>query len=109
MDARRAVTAEMAKRYSKGSKKEKGRLLGELSALTGRSRRQARRALHQAIHRTGPPPERSRPRAMVYGQDLQAPLVTVWAVLGGLCGKRMAPFMGEAVAALERFSDTAPT
>ena len=102
MGERRAVTAEMAKRYSKASKKEKGRVLDELSMLTGWSRRQARRALHQAVHRTWPGPRRPPRRAVVYGEDLHAPLVTVWAVLGGLCGKRMAPFMAEAVAALER-------
>lgn len=109
MEARRAVTAEMATRYRKASKREKGRLLDQLSALTGLSRRQARRAMHQAIHRTGPPPPRSRPRTVVYGEDLQASLVTVWAVLGGLCGKRVAPFMAEAVAALERWGELSLT
>jgi hypothetical protein len=31
--------------------------------------------------------------------------VKVWATLGGICGKRMAPFMAEAVSALERFGE----
>lgn len=104
MGERRAVTVEMSKRYGKSSKGEKGRLLNELTALTGWSRRQARRALHQAV--SGPPPPKRPPRrAKVYGQDLQGPLVTVWATLGGICGKRLAPFMGEAIAALERFGE----
>jgi len=44
-------------------------------------------------------------RPVVYGADLQEPLVKVWATLGGICGKRMAPFMAEAVQALERVEE----
>jgi hypothetical protein len=102
MGERRAVTVEMAKRYGKASKGDKGRLLSELSALTGWSRRQARRSLHQMMHRAPPRPTRRPRQTAVYGEDLQAPLVMAWAVLGGICGKRLAPFMGEAIAALER-------
>ncbi len=105
MGERRAVTVEMAKRYARASKDEKGRLLNELSALTGWSKRQARRAFHQTVRGAPPRPRRPPRRAKIYGEDLQGPLVKVWAVLGGICGKRLAPFMGEAVAALERFGE----
>src|SRR6266540_3153867 len=105
MGERRAVTVEMAKRYARASQDEKGRLLNELSALTGWSKRQARRAFHQTVRGAPPRPRRPPRRAKIYGEDLQGPLVKVWAVLGGICGKRLAPFMGEAVAALERFGE----
>src|SRR5437879_4229427 len=57
MDERRAVTKEMARRYRKAPKGEKVRMLQELCALTGWSRRHARRALRQA-EGGGPAPPR---------------------------------------------------
>ena len=45
MAQRKAVTKQMARRYSKASKAEKGRMLDELCALTGWTRRHARRSL----------------------------------------------------------------
>jgi len=105
MGERRAVTTEVARRYRKASKGEQGRMLDELSALTGWSRRQARRALHQAVSGVPPPSRRLPRRAEVYGKDLQEPLVKVWATLGGICGKRLAPFTAEVVSALERFGE----
>jgi hypothetical protein len=46
-------------------------------------------------------------RPVRYGEDLQAPLEDVWATFGGLCGKRLAPFMAEGIEALERFGELA--
>jgi hypothetical protein len=105
MGERRAVTKEMGKRYRKASKGEKGKMLDELSSLAGWSRRQARRALGRAARGAPPPPRRPAQRRSIYGADLQEPLVKVWATLGGLCGKRMAPFTAEVVSALERFKE----
>jgi hypothetical protein len=102
MAERRAVSKQMAKRYSRAPKKEKGRLLDELCALTGWSRRQARRSLHQAVHGVAPPVRRSLRRLAIYGDDPQDALVKVWATLGGICGKRLAPFMSEIVEVLVR-------
>lgn len=102
MAERLAVSKEVAKRYSKASKKEKGRLLGELCILTGWSRRQARRSLHHAVHGVAPPAGRPPRRPAIYGADLQDALVKVWATLGGICGKRLAPFMAEIVEVLVR-------
>ncbi len=108
MAERKAVTKEMLKRYQRGSKGAKGRVLDELCALTGWNRDHARRALRRA--RRGPVRPRARPvRPLRYGQDVQAPLEKVWATFGGLCGKRLAPFMAEAVQAMERFGELALT
>jgi len=100
MAERRAVTKQMARRYAKAPKKEKGRMLDELCALTGWSRRHAIRALAQTIH----PPKRSErpPRPRLYGPEVLGPLRVVWATLNGPAGKRLAPFMAEIVSALER-------
>ncbi len=102
MAERRAVTKEMAKRYARAGKKEKGRMLDELCALTGWSRRHARRALRGAVDGPRPRPPRVRGRPRTYGEEVLGPLRRIWATLGGPCGKRLAPFLGEAVEAMER-------
>lgn len=100
MVERKAVTRQMARRYARASKLEKGQMLDELCALTGWTRRHAIRALGQA-ERSPAPPVRS-PRAKIYGPEVLEPLRFVWATLNGPAGKRLAPFMGEIVEALER-------
>jgi hypothetical protein len=104
MAERKAVTKEMLRRYARGSKTQKGAVLDELCTLSGWSRDHARRALRQA--RLGPAPPRAAPvRSVRYGEELQGPLERVWATYGGLCGKRLAPFMAEALEAMERFGE----
>ncbi len=105
MAERKAVTRQMTKRYGRSSKKEKGRMLDELCALTGWSRRHARRAL-TGVARGAPIPPR-RPRARTYDEDVLGPLRMVWATLNGPAGKRLAPFMAEIVEALERAGELA--
>ncbi len=104
MAERKAVTKQMAKRYDRASKKDKGRLLDELCALTGWTRRHARRALRVAL---GPaePSRAVRPRPRTYGEDVVEPLRVVWATLNGPAGKRLAPFMLQAVEGLERHGE----
>lgn len=100
MAERKAVTKAMARRYAQASKQEKGRMLDELTALTGWTRRHARRALvPMEAHQTRPGRPRGRP--LIYG-DICEPLRVVWATLNGPAGKRLAPFMAEIVQALER-------
>ena len=95
MAHRKAVTKEMLKRYAKGSKAEKGRILDELCALTGWTRRHARRALAGAAQ--GRIDLLRRPRERVYGPEVLPALRRIWAVLDGPAGKRLAPFMAEIV------------
>jgi len=105
MAERKAVTKQMARRYVKASKSEKGRMLDELCELTGWTRRHARRALAAALAGTSPPVRTNRPR--IYGDEVHQALCFVWAALGGPAGKRLAPFMTEAVEALERHGELA--
>jgi hypothetical protein len=93
MAERKAVTKQMARRYVTASKTVKGQMLDELCALTGWTRRHARRALTQALQPTAAPAKRSRART--YGPEVLEPLKVVWATLNGPSGKRLAPFMGE--------------
>lgn len=101
MAERKAVTKQMAKRYARARKGEKGRMLDELCELTGWTRRHAQRALHREMEPTTPAPARvSRPR--IYGPEVVDALRIVWATLNGPTGKRLAPFMAEIVSVLER-------
>ncbi|MEW6058617.1 MAG: transposase family protein [Actinomycetota bacterium] len=58
------------------------------------------RALAEAIRPPDRPPR--PPRARTYGPEVLEPLRLIWATLNGPAGKRLAPFMPEIVAALER-------
>jgi hypothetical protein len=100
MAERKAVTKEMLKRYEKGSKIDKGRILDELCALTGWTRRHAGRALTAAAQGQDRPSE--APEKRIYSPEILPALRLVWAVLDGPSGKRLAPFMAEIVEALER-------
>jgi hypothetical protein len=100
MAERKSVTKELLRRYAKGTKTDKGRILDELCTLTGWTRRHARRALTAAAQGTIDRPR--RPRERRYGRDVLIPLRRIWAVLDGPSGKRLAPFMGEIVEVLER-------
>jgi hypothetical protein len=104
MAERRAVTRQMVARYERGSKKLKGQVLDELCALTGWHRDHARKALRRAARGSTVSP-RSRlpaPRPRAYGEDVLVPLRRIWATLDAPAGKRLAPFMAEAVEAMER-------
>ena len=103
--------ARMQGRYLKASKREKGKLLDEVVAVTGYHRRHALRVLR---HGRLPAPTRAalqgRPvvaprarggRPRVYSSVVVGALRVVAEASGWLCGKRLAPFLGELVPALE--------
>jgi len=104
MAERKAVTKEMARRYARAPKREKGGMLDELCELTGWTRRHARRALGEATS-PRPPTGARRGRPPVYGQEVVAALRTVWATLDGPAGKRLAPFLPEVIEAMCRHEE----
>ncbi|MGH7364216.1 MAG: integrase catalytic domain-containing protein, partial [Candidatus Methylomirabilales bacterium] len=85
-------------------KAEKGPMLDELCALSGWSRRHARRALVEAVRGTEPSGAR-RGRPPLYGEEVLRPLRKIWATLDGPTGKRLAPFLPEALEAMERHGE----
>ena len=104
MAERRSITREMAKRYAKASKGERGRMLDELCALAGYNRSYAARLL-RARARGPAPPKRRRVRPRTYTAELLVPLRKIWAVLDRPCGKRLAAVMGATIEALERHGE----
>ena len=89
VQARAEITGKYARVYTRASKKDKGRILDEVCAVTGWSRDNARRRLVAAAKR--PPGRRKsaerRARARRYSYDALKVLQRVWAASGGQCGK----------------------
>ena len=94
----REYAEAMRSRYERAEKREKGMLLTEFCSVTGYHRKAAIRLLRRpsAVRR----PQVGRPRQ--YGPEVRDVLRTVWEASDAICSKRLAPFMGEFVAALER-------
>lgn len=103
MAERDAITREMRRRYRKSRKTARGRMLDELTELTGWTRSYASRRLRaEPRKRTGP---ETRGRKKTYTRALLTPLRKVWASLDFACGKRLAAGMADAVSALVRASE----
>lgn len=101
MKQRKAVTKELAGRYKKATKRDKGRILDEFSVVTGYHRGHAARALRQAPRpMVARKPDRRREKK--YADAEFKPLRKIWATLGMPAGKRLAPYMEEIVAVMER-------
>ncbi len=103
--------ARMQERYLKANRREKGRLLAEVLAVTGYGRRHALRLLRhgrfpdqklRALQgRSATAPRRAGGRPRVYSSVVVGALRSVAETSGWLCGKRLAPFLPELVPALE--------
>ena len=117
---RKAVTKQIAQRYQKSLKKQKGRILDEFCATTGYTRSYARFILRnwgRTVKLTlngvrtfyligGPRKKRSRrslPR--IYDHRVKKALKLLWAIADGICGKRLAPFIREVLPLLERYEE----
>src|SRR3989304_3980936 len=97
--SKRELVEALRPRYRKGTRVEKGRVLDQVCAATGYNRKYAIGLFGQ-----GPAlrPKRKRGRRPEYGPEVVAALVKVWEASGYLCAKRLQPFLGELLEALER-------
>ena len=109
MASRAEITTRYAKAYRAASKKDRGRLLDEVVAVTGWSRDNARRRLSAARTRPGPGRQVAqrprRQRARKYSFDTLKVLQRVWALSGGQCGKYLTVAMPTLLAGLERHGE----
>lgn len=118
MHERKAVTKEVARRYQKALKRQKGIILSEYTALTGYHRTYASWLLRNLGKKTflkvngkdviavmGEKRKTQRQRARQYGGEVLRILRSIWEVSDYLCGKRLAPFIKETVPSLERFGE----
>ena len=94
MEHKLGVFEEKLEAYCKGSKEEKGRILGSVTDVTGLTRKQAikrfRRMQMRSVHvQDG----RGRPR--YYTPDCIAALKEVWEIGSEACGENLHPMIGE--------------
>lgn len=94
--------AALRERYRKATKKERGRLLDEFCATTGRHRKSAIRLLNG-----GRPPgvRERRGRPVRYGPELTEPLRNIWEASDRLSGKLLVAVMADLVRSLERHGE----
>jgi hypothetical protein len=114
MKERHRVIAETAGRYRAASKKEKGHILNELTALTGYSRKYALHLLtwwgktvQRVIDGTrltivigSSRVRKKRKGKKKYSYALYESLTRIWATFDCMCGKRLAVFLRENIAFL---------
>jgi hypothetical protein len=87
--------------YLHGGRKEKTRILDELQELTGDHRKSLVRTLRQGYGQRAE--RRGRPR--LYDGETVRQLVKVWRIYGGICGKRLQPYLAEGITVLERHGE----
>jgi hypothetical protein len=111
MAERRAVVKATARRYQRGRKKEKQKLLDEFTELTGYNRSYARTVLRNHGRQAGGgkrPEVGNRRRAVSrqgYDQKVLEALRRVWMILDFICGKRLVAIMPEVLRRLEYFGE----
>jgi hypothetical protein len=119
MSEKKAITKEVARRYRKARKKDKGGILDEFVATTGYNRNYASWVLSnwgREISRRlknwdkivlvkDPKLKKKRIRLRIYDQAVLLPLKKVWGILNYPCGKRLKPFLKEIVPVLEKFRE----
>jgi len=111
MAERRAVVGATARRYQRGRKKQKQKILDELVELTGYNRCYARRVLRQHGRQRPRPHKQSsgkrrRPRSSrQYDERVLVALRRIWLILDFICGKRLVAIMPEVLRRLEYFGE----
>lgn len=120
MRYKKAVSAETRKRYAKATKKEKTIILDQFTAITGYNRCYASQILSvkkekvlgyittggkriKFVAEKKKKKKRKKPRIYIY--DVFLALRRIWVVFYFFCGKRLAPFMAEAVKKLEKHKE----
>ena len=119
MKEKKAVSREVAKRYQRSRKKEKGGILKEFVQVTGYTRCYASYILRswgrKIVLRTDggrriilvgdrrKKIRRQKPR--VYGQKVLTALRKIWYICDCICGKRLAPYLKTIVPVLEKHEE----
>ncbi|MGC8482594.1 MAG: transposase [Thermodesulfobium sp.] len=114
MKERKAVVSEIAKRYKKAGKKQKGIILDELIALTGYNRSYACFLLssyekivrmNNRVLKVDLTMKTKKKKSKYYDNDVKKALIKVWDVLDCPCGKRLKPVLPEIIYKLKEFKE----
>lgn len=93
------LVAAASRRYAEANRSERGRILDELTALTGLHRKHAARRLRGG--RSGKWYE-ARPKRRIYDDGVREALIMIWEASDRVCGKRLRPLVPILVEAMER-------
>lgn len=108
MAERRAVVRATARRYQRGQKKQKQKILDELVELTGYNRCYARRVLRRQSSEARKKLSGKRRRSgssKQYDERVLVALRRIWLILDFICGKRLVAIMPEVLGRLEYFGE----
>jgi hypothetical protein len=105
--SRRELASAVAVRYQAGSKAAKTIILDEFVQSSGLNRKYAISVLGATTSCSKFRSVRMslRLRRRKYGLDVEQAFLALWRVSGGLCPKRLIPFLSELIVALERFDE----
>jgi len=103
--ARRELASALSLRYRNASRSCKSQILDEFILSCGYNRKYAVGVLKSAADRTSKPDRVIHRRGRKYGPDVEHAFESLWHVSGGMCAKRLVPFLPEFIDALERFDE----
>jgi hypothetical protein len=116
-EAKKAITRELKERYQKAQKKKKIMILDEFTQLTGYNRCYASQILAKSkilgsvqiagekIKYVTDHKKSRRKKKKHYDQDVLIALNQIWEEADSICSKRLAPFLGEFIAVLEKYGE----
>jgi hypothetical protein len=104
---RQSVVKELAEQYRNANKRDKGRLIDQLQALTYFNRSYAARALRaeKPLLKSQSKKRPTAGRKRYYDSAVLHDLKYIWAILDFPAGKRLAPFLPEILPILEKHDE----
>jgi hypothetical protein len=104
---RQSVVKELAEKYRNANKRDKGRLIDQLQALTCFNRSYAARALRaeKPLLKSQSKKRPTAGRKRYYDSAVLHDLKYIWAILDFPAGKRLAPFLPEILPILEKHDE----
>ena len=115
MKERQSVTAVVAARYRRTGKKGKKTILNEFTQVTGYNRSYAalvlrawgkRVRINNKLVLVGDGRKKiRRDRPRVYDDNVLCALKKIWMIMDCICGKRLAPVLGELIATLKQHGE----
>ena len=96
--AKQELVATIRDRYRQASKKDKGRILDEFTAITGHHRKHGIRLLSQPVGEE----EKQAVGRRIYDEAVREAVIVVWEASERICGKRLKAALPNFVDSMER-------
>jgi hypothetical protein len=103
LSTRKELLMVVKERYTGANRQDKGKILHELIATTGYSRKYVIHLLLSKKVRLTPLKLEKPSSKIKYTEAVRQALLTLWNAANQICSKRLAPFIPDLLCALERF------